>query len=277
MTDYHMHTPYCRHASGPMEAYVEEAQRQGLEEICFTPHIPLPGFPRGPERLRMPLEDFDRYLEELERVRALFPGYTILSGVEADYYEGYEDFLGGFLEGHPFDFVLMSVHFIRDWPGENWVFVHDFPGRSPAEIYRDYFQALRKGVATGLFDCLAHFDLIKRAGLPVTEVAPAEVDELAGLCARAGMSIEVNTSGMRRPLAEPYPARAVLERFAARGVPVVTGSDAHEPHLVGFGFGELERMFAGIPGLRRARYRRRRITERPPLRQPARRDGGSPR
>lgn len=263
MVDYHLHTPFCRHAAGPMDAYVEEALRKGIREICFTPHVPLPGFPRGPDGLRMPLEDFDRYLAELERVRSRYREYTILSGVEADYYEGYEDFLERFLARYPFDLVLMSVHFIRDWPGENWLFGYDFPDKSPREIYREYFEVIRAGIRTGLFDCLAHFDLVKRPGLPVTDTVPRELDEVVRLCAAAGMTIEVNTAGLRRPLAEPYPARGVLERFAAKGVAVVTGSDAHEPGLVGAGFPQLERMFAQIPDLRQVSYRRRKMVDQP--------------
>ncbi len=40
-----------------MEDYVKKAQERKIEEICFTPHIPLPDFPRGGSDLRMAPDD----------------------------------------------------------------------------------------------------------------------------------------------------------------------------------------------------------------------------
>ena len=40
--DYHMHTPRCKHADGPLEAYAEQALHLGLQEIGFSDHSPLP-------------------------------------------------------------------------------------------------------------------------------------------------------------------------------------------------------------------------------------------
>ncbi len=259
MVDYHLHTPFCRHAAGPMEAYVEQAIRLGLQEICFTPHIPLPDFPRGDPNVRMRPEDIDRYWEALERLRGRYRQLAILAGVEADYYEGYEEYLRGFLARYPFDLVLMSVHFIRAWPGENWLFGFHFPHKPMACVYHEYLEEVKKGIRTGLYDCLAHLDLVKQPGQPLLDSNPQDVAEVIDLCAAAGMSVEVNTSGLRRPVREPYPSPGLLERIVRRGIPVVTGSDAHEPRLVAHAFAELERLFAGMPRLRRAFYRGRRM------------------
>src|SRR5208282_5752079 len=100
--------------------YARAAHRRGLTEICFTPHIPMPGFRPGfwDNRIRMDLEEFPRYLEEMEQARRAVPGVRILCGVEADYVEGTEEFVEKFLASHPFDLVLMSVHFVRTWPGD---------------------------------------------------------------------------------------------------------------------------------------------------------------
>jgi histidinol-phosphatase (PHP family) len=270
MFDYHMHTQYCRHAAGRMEQYVRQALALGLQEICFTPHIPLPGFPRGPEGLRMEPEDAEPYFREVERLRARYPQLSILCGVEADFYEGFEKTVEEFTSAYPLDLVLMSVHFLRDWPGENWLFDFDFPGRSPAEVYHDYFEALERGISTGLYDALAHLDLIRQPGHPVLASNEEDVAEVLAMAARAGMSLEINTSGMRRSCRLPYPAPEILPLAAARGLPVITGSDAHEPQLVGHGFAEVGQWIAASPGLRRVRYRARRARELPaePAREP---------
>ncbi len=270
MFDYHLHTQFCRHAAGRMEQYVTEALARGLREICFTPHIPLPGFPRGPEGLRMEPEDAPAYFREVERLRARYPKLSILCGVEADFYDGFEKTVEQFLRSYPLDLVLMSVHFVRDWPGENWLFDFDFPDRRLEAVYRDYFEALKRGIASGLYDAVAHLDLIRQPGQPVLAANEDDVTEVLSLAARAGMSLEINTSGMRRSARLPYPQPDILPLAAARGLQVIAGSDAHEPQLVGYGFAEVERWIAACPGLRRVRYcgRRARAVEVPP--EPAR-------
>ena len=258
MLDYHLHTQYCRHAAGRMEQYAAAALERGLREICFTPHIPLPGFPRGPEGLRMQPEDAEPYFREVERLRARYPELCILCGVEADFYDGFEKTVEEFLQRYPLDLVLLSVHFVRDWPGENWVFDFAFPERPLAAVYHDYFQALQRGMRTGLYDAIAHLDLIRQPGHPVLDSNARDVEEVLDLAARTGMSLEINTSGMRRSWRLPYPLPDVLPLAAARGLTVISGSDAHEPQLVGFGFDEVRRRIAAFPALQPVRYRRRR-------------------
>jgi histidinol-phosphatase (PHP family) len=268
MFDYHLHTPYCRHAVGRMEQYVEQALARGLEELCFTPHIPLPGFERGPEGLRMESEDADRYFREIERLRACYPEAGILCGIEADFYDGFEKTIEQFLGRHPLDLVLLSVHFVRDWPGENWVFDFDLPGRPLASVYHDYFEALKHGIRTGLYDAVAHLDLIRQPGHPVLATNAGDVEEVLSLAARAGMSLEINTSGMRRSWKLPYPSPEILLLAAARGQSVITGSDAHEPQLVSYGFAEIRDWIDEVPGLRRVRYRGRKQLPAEAVREP---------
>ena len=251
MHDYHVHTHYCRHATGALEEYARAALRHGLAEICFTPHIPFPVFRPGAfdGRLRMDPSEFPRYLEEVEAVRGRFPGLTILAGVEADYVEGTEEYLEDFLSRWTLDFVLMSIHFVRGWEEPWWVF--DLPTDRPlARIYDDYLDAMESGIRSGLFDCIAHLDLIKQAGAPLLPGHAARVDQLITLCRDRGMSAEVNVSGMRKAVGEPYPSEEIVTRMVELGLPLVPGADAHEPGQVGQGLQVLE-------GRALVRYRRR--------------------
>jgi histidinol-phosphatase (PHP family) len=254
MHDYHVHCHYCRHATGSLADYARAGLARGLGEICFTPHVPLPGYRPGffGGRLRMDPEEFPRYLEELEEARRSVPGITILSGIEADYIEGTEDYLSTFLSSWDFDFVLMSVHFIRSWPGDQWVFDLSADPRPLARIYDDYLDAVRAGIGTGLFDCLAHFDLIKQEGHPLIETHRAQIERIISLCRDRGMSAEVNVSGSRKAIGEPYPSWPIVRLMVEEGLPLVPGSDAHDPSHVAAGLEALE-------GTRLVRYRRRRI------------------
>lgn len=256
MYDYHLHTHFCRHATGSLLEYARTALRRGLSEICFTPHVPLPVYRPGffGNRLRMDLEEFPRYLDELERVRRAVPGLRILSGVEADFVEGTEDFMERFLASHAFDLVLMSVHFVRTWPGDQWVFDLSRDRRPLESIYDDYLEAVRAGIATGLFDCVAHMDLIKQEGRSLLATHRTEVEQVIRLCREQGMSAEVNVSGTRKAVGEPYPSWPIVQLMVEEGLPLVPGSDAHAPAQVAAGLEALE-------GTRLVRYRGRRILE----------------
>jgi histidinol-phosphatase (PHP family) len=256
MHDYHLHTHYCRHASGTLADYARAAIGRGLTEICFTPHIPLPHHRPGfmGDRIRMDIGEFPAYLEELEQTRSLFPQLGILCGVEADFVVGHESFLEKFLASHPFDFVLMSVHFIHAWPDDQWVFDFSRLGRSMEQIYDDFLAETRAGIASGLFDSVAHFDLIKVAGRPLLDTHRAEVLEIFELCKKQGMSMEINTSGSRKEIGECYPADDIARLMAEQGLSLTPGSDAHSASHVGFG---LEKV-AHLPFVR---YRKRRIVE----------------
>jgi len=258
MHDYHVHTHYCRHAVGRLEEYALVAVQRGLSEICFTPHVPMPVFRPGAfgGRLRMDPPEFPRYLDEVERVRGMFPGLTILAGVEADYVQGTEEYLQAFLDRWPLDLVLMSVHFVRKWPDPWWVFELP-PDRGPVEnIYDDYLEALEAGAQTGLFDGVAHFDLVKQPGSPLMATHGTRVQQVITTCRDKGMSAEVNVSGIRKSVAEPFPAWEIVRLMLDLGLPLVPGADAHEPSLVGHGLEKLE----GTPLVR---YRARRMQGRP--------------
>jgi len=258
MHDYHMHSHWCRHASGRLEEYARSAAALGIDEICFTPHIPLPGFRPGffNDRIRMDLEEFDGYEEELARTRAQFPGLSILSGVEADYIEGCEGFLEGFLSAHSFDLVLMSVHFVGGWPEDTWVF-HLPRDRSLEQSYSDYFRSVKEGIATGLFDCVAHLDLIKRPGAPVLATNRGDVEEVLALCHAKGMSVEINTSGTRKEIGETYPCADIVRMALEGNVPLTPGSDAHAPAQLAVGFDGLVEEFGRSLEPRLTRYRQR--------------------
>lgn len=201
-------------------------------------------------------QEFEPYLEELRKTRLLFPGLTILSGVEADYVEGMEGYLEGFLSSHDFDFVLMSVHFIASWPEDEWVF--DFSGSRPlSSVYGDYFREIRKGIETGLFDCVAHLDLIKQPGMPVLASNHDDVEKVLELCAERRMSVEINTSGVRKEISETYPADEIVRLMLRRGTTLVTGSDAHAPSQVGLSFEDLSARYGEALGRRLVRYRGR--------------------
>jgi histidinol-phosphatase (PHP family) len=50
----------------------------------------------------------------------------------------------------------------------------------------------------------------------------------------AGVAMEVSNGGLRKPVGEIYPARAMLEMAVDAGVPIALSSDAHTPEHLAF-------------------------------------------
>jgi histidinol-phosphatase (PHP family) len=106
-------------------------------------------------------------------------------------------------------------------------------------VWAAYFAALGDAAASGLFDVLAHPDLVKVWGRdrpdpprPAREYYELAIDRIAA----ADIAVEVSTAGLRKPVGEIYPARELLEMCVAAGKPVSLSSDAHEPEWIGHGY-----------------------------------------
>ena len=81
MIDYHLHTPLCRHATGEPEEYAVRAVEQGISEIGFSDHCPMPA-EYDPE-FRMKLEEYPDYVGMVNRCASAFPNLKIKLGLEA--------------------------------------------------------------------------------------------------------------------------------------------------------------------------------------------------
>lgn len=234
MIDYHIHSSLCRHAEGELNEYIEHAITSGIREIAVTDHIPLPN--KFDLAHRMNMRDIETYLHWIDNARMTYPEIIIRSGIEADYIKGYEDFLGKFLASYKFDVVLMSIHFIGHWKDGNWVFNYSFPERDREDIFNDYINEMIAGIKTGLFDVVAHVDLLKKPGESFIKLFPEKVDQLLTEIKKSDMALEINSSGFRKEVGESFPGIDWLNALHTKEVPVCTGSDAHKPGQVGFNF-----------------------------------------
>jgi len=233
LADYHIHTTLCRHAEGEMEAYVRAARRNGLKEIGFSDHAPV--LDQYDPVHRMAWEEFPVYVDAVLKLRETYPDITIRLGVEADYYPGFEHSLETLLRRYPVEYVIGSVHFMD---GEAVFRRGDtFPDPKENEAFvRKYFDRLTRGVQSGLFDVLAHTDVIKWDFPDFGELIEASAARLFESVVRAGMAIELNTSGLRKKPREMYPSFRILEMACRSRIPVVPGSDAHRPEEVAADF-----------------------------------------
>ncbi len=282
MLDYHLHLwPHDRSevslAVDQLAAYCEHAQRAGVVEVAVTEHLfrftqasdvvgrfwesdePTPA-------LRASMAhywefhakvDLDAYVETA--LAAKEAGLPVVVGLEVDYYRGQMDEVAALLDGYPFDVLLGSVHWVGAWRFDDLAdppSIEEWSARAVDQAWEDYTTALEELAASGTCDVLAHPDLIKGAGhRPDT---PVEWwDRIAEAAATYGLAAEVSSAGWRKPVGEQYPALPLLERFAARGVPFTTASDAHRLHHVADRAADLRDVLdaAGVRSLQAFRHR----------------------
>ncbi|MCS7173003.1 MAG: histidinol-phosphatase HisJ family protein [Armatimonadetes bacterium] len=252
--DYHTHLENVGLHWEALVRLVEAALRVGVTEIGLTEHAHnfvqcRTIYPSDntwvhardvPERRNW---DFDAYVRLLDRARA--EGLPVKAGMEWDYCPGYERELERWIRAYDWDFTLGGVHWLRGRDGGWWGF--DIPdqraeweNRSVDEVYAEYFRLLAEAARTGLFDVLAHPDVVKVFGhRPKGDPLPW-YEEAAQAMARAGVCAEVSTAGLRKPVGELYPAEGFLRVLHRWRVPIVTSSDAHLPEHVGYAFDRAE-------------------------------------
>jgi histidinol-phosphatase (PHP family) len=144
------------------------------------------------------------------------------------------------LEAREWDYVVGSIHFLRDHAVDHPDYdVWRMRGHDPARVWAEYFELLGEATATGMFDILAHPDLVKMWGAerPRPDGDPRRFYERAmeGI-AESGVAVELSTAGLRKPVGEIYPARAFLEMVVDAGNPIALSSDAHVPDQLGHGY-----------------------------------------
>lgn len=233
----HSHTPLCKHAFGTPGEYAAVAEARGLRGLLITCHNPMPdGFSAG---VRMSPDQFDEYVDLVAQARDEWSGRVdVRLGLEADYFQGFEGWLERQLNSADFHYVLGSVHpQIDEFRQRYWQ-------DDAAEVQRTYFNLLADAAETGLFDCLAHPDLIKN--MTADDWQPARImDDIRrslDRIAATGMAMELNTSGANKLIAEMNPFPEMLVEMSDRGIPVCIGADAHEPSRVADRFGEALRL-----------------------------------
>ena len=235
IADYHMHTPLCGHAVGKPTEYAEAAVEVGLEEIGFADHAPF--VHTEDPNITMSIRQLPDYYRLTEDVRKKYSScLRIKIGIEADFIPGYEDKTKAILEDYPYDYVVGSVHFIKDWGFDNPEELERWKQENVGQVYQDYYALLRQAAQSGMFDIMAHVDLVKKFGHRSVKDLGDEVAKTAQVFKECGVAIEVNTSGLRKPVKEIYPSLDDLKIYAEAGVPLTFGSDAHSPDEVGQDF-----------------------------------------
>ncbi len=272
LTDYHVHLRPDGPGSDAEDfftpenaaTYREHAEEKGITELGVSEHV---------YRFTAALDVWQHELwrgsakDDIDAYCAFVREDTDLRlGIEADFIPGTEDRMADLLDARDWDYIVGSIHFLGDraldmelydvWAGMD----------SADKVWATYFTWLGEAAMSGLFDILAHPDLVKHWGRtrPFPEHDLRHYYELAmdGIAA-SNVAIEVSTAGLRKPVNEIYPAPGFLEMCIEAGNPIVLSSDAHSPEHLGYGYQDALLYLADLGVTEVATFDRRRRTLEP--------------
>ena len=255
LTDYHVHlrpddpgaTAERHFTPANAERYRTVAAERGIAELGVSEHVYR--FTAALDVWQHPMWR-ENAVDDLDAYCAFVREDTDLRlGIEADFIPGREDRTANLLEAREWDYVVGSVHFLGDravdydrydvWTG----------GDSPDRVWRRYFELLGEAARSGLFDVLAHPDLVKVWG-PERPRPDGDLrrfyDRAMDGIADSRIAVEVSTAGLRKPARELYPALPFLEMCLEAGCPVALSSDAHTPDQLGAGYEEALEALDGL-------------------------------
>jgi histidinol-phosphatase (PHP family) len=211
-----------------MAQYCEEAILQGIKCICFTDHVDYNKHDEGYGFYKK-----QTYFEEFKRIKDKYSDkIALLSGIEFSEPHIYQKEFENLLK-HPYDFILGSIHY---WINDLFASQMEEKGISLGEAFKKYWEEVYKAVSVGGFDSLAHVDFPKRY-YKNSQWNEERMRDIFKVMIKNNISLEINTSSLRKGLSETMPSRDLLYCYEkAGGKNITIGSDAHCANELGKGY-----------------------------------------
>ena len=233
--DCHNHSSCSPDASDAPAAMAARARELGLYAHTLTDHCECQKYA---QRYRSRVEEAWTQMEGVSQAG----GLRFYRGIELGQPNQDTEAAKEALRGRGYDFVIGSIHNIRDY--EDFFFL-DYTGKPAGYIdglLSAYWEELLELIAWGDFDALGHLTYPLRYiegdhGIPVDLKKHQDaVDSVLKGLVRGGKALEVNTSGLRQKIGRALPDLPILSRYRELGGRLVTlGSDAHSTADLGRG------------------------------------------
>lgn len=232
--DYHMHSNHSTDGSDNIYQLCSAAVRIGLREIAVTDHFEPTSWNQD-----YPEYSYEKYALDIEKARKIFnKKIKIKSAIELGQPHLYPEHTNNLLAAKEYDYVIASAHKMADDTDFGDLIYTSENVSSYCLKYLDELEALIKW---NKFDCLAHFDLLKRYAANFNLKAGLvnyreRLETVLKMLVENGKGMEVNTSGLRQSAKECLPNLDILKIYRELGGEIVTiGSDAHNAQDVGKG------------------------------------------
>jgi len=240
LVDYHLHTFLCKHAAGIPDEYVDAAIRNGISEIGFSDHCPWPsGF--DPKYRMLPCE-FHSYRKIISDLKEKYKAcIKVRFGLEVDWVPDKMDEVFLNLDKADFDYLIGSVHYTDEFPFDNPDTADKWREKGVADkVWHRYFELVLQMVESGKLNIIGHFDLPKKFGHYPSSMEKINklILEIFSAASGNNMAMELNTSGLRKPVREIYPSPEILKLAHKCNLMITLGSDSHAPNEVAANFAD---------------------------------------
>ncbi|MCM1534029.1 MAG: PHP domain-containing protein [Corallococcus sp.] len=221
-SNFHTHNYLCGHAVGTVSDYVKEAVKFGYDVIGISDHCASPVNDETPYVTPQTLKTL--YLPQFKEAEKLYGDkIKILSAVEIEYFEGFDDYYAGLLKD--LDYLVMGQHeyMLGDKRKNSF-----FDGTDEKNVLA-YFDSVRKGILSGHFSLVAHPDLIFYRDIDITDKMVKAFDEVVRAAAESDTVMELNANGIRNHRFK-YPTDLLIELCKKYNAKVAVSSDCHNPN-----------------------------------------------
>lgn len=230
--DLHNHTVLCNHAQDSVEDYILRAIELGIDVYGFSDHAPMDYDPK----YRMKFEEIELYETWVKDVKEKYKDkIKVLLAYEVDYLEGY---ISEQVMKRDVDYFIGSVHFLKNkndmWGFDNPEFIGVYKSKDIDQIWQEYFDAIKQMAETNKFDIVGHLDLIKVFKfLPKKDIKLLATEALKAI-KKSNMTLEINSAGYRKPIAQSYPSKELLKLAFDLNIDITFASDAHTVEQIGY-------------------------------------------
>jgi histidinol-phosphatase (PHP family) len=236
---YHTHSNISDGKMSP-EELVQEAIRLNFEVLAITDHIYRPSnICRDNWGVNFYSDkDYEVLLELKNKYKNKI---KILIGVEFEWLPTKKEWVINELARREYDLKILSFHLIPidniyvcfNSDEENFKKVLQAFGNDIKKFVKYYYENLRDGIKTGLFDVVGHLDIIKIFNYKSKYFNERdkwyvnEVLESLDLIKKFNLKIDLNLQGFRFPIKEQFPSKWILDEAKKRDIEILIGTDAH--------------------------------------------------
>ena len=253
LTDYHMHFEYGSYDENWVKLFFQEAEKKGLHEIGISEHthgfkefkdlyyeeLILDNSEIGEFQKKWLDNPKSKFVHTLDEYRDFInylksKGYPVKFGLEVCNFHNQKR-VQEILSKYEWDYLIVSIHFIKGWGFDFSGLKHKFNERNLKEIWKDYAEEIENVASTGFYDVLGHpFNLRLFKNIPEKRDVDNLLEKTAKILKENSMIVDVNTGTLHRyPIEEITPYPDFMEYVKKYNIPVILTSDAHQPEHVG--------------------------------------------
>lgn len=237
LADTHMHSIYSYDGQMCIPDMIKKGISLGLKYMAFTEHLEFSQI-----TIKQFLNRYQVYSDEVDRLQEEFPEIVLIKGVEFTNPEKY-----------PQELEIVNTLGLDYIIGSN----HEFPQDNIEIEILKYYRSILAMVKQGGIDSLGHLDYLRRKfddsfsnNDTLKETRNDILKEIYSYLLANNISLEINSSAVRRNSLDSFPSDEKLKLYeACGGTKVTIGSDAHRLNEIYHNIPQIDKSYQFNKGL----------------------------